>query len=135
MNAPGKMSPADGAITLFNPAAESCNPTSCSNPFLTQVWMIGDETTAFSMAGNRLYTFHCAGAGSVDLDTHRLEAVIGYRDHFAEELLSVNGTPTPRSLLFGARSWPRAPEKGPTIAGDKIIIVYAGIVAVMEGQI
>lgn len=126
----GRMDPTDGTITLFNPSTASCNDTSCNNWFSTHVWMIGDETTPFSVAGNRLYTNHNCGVGSIDLITHDLEPVIGARHNLEDVLLDG----TPRSLPFGTRQSPWMPDKGPTIIGDKIVVQYVGIVAVMQGQ-
>jgi hypothetical protein len=134
MGAFGRMDPASGAISLHNPSTASCNTTSCNNPFSTDVWQIGDETTALSIAGEKLFSYHWAGVGSVDLVTHDLEPVICQRDHFEHELLEVNGTPTPRSLRFSALPSPWLPDKGPAIVGDKVVFAYQGIVAVMQGE-
>jgi hypothetical protein len=135
MGAFGQMSPTDGRISIHNPSQASCNQYSCNHPFSTEVWLIGDETTAFSIAGDKLFTYHWAGVGSVDLVTHNLEPVIGRRDHFADALLEVNGTPTSRGLRFSALSSPWLPDKGPTIVGDKVVIAYLGVVAAMQGEL
>ncbi|MDY7076764.1 MAG: PQQ-binding-like beta-propeller repeat protein [Chloroflexota bacterium] len=131
----GQMSPTDGRISIHNPSQESCNEYSCNHPFSTDVWLIGDETTAFSIAGDKLFTYHWAGVGSVDLVTHALEPIVGKRDHFEDALLDVAGTPAPRSLRFSALSSPWLPDKGPTVVGGRVIVAYMGVVAVMQGEL
>jgi outer membrane protein assembly factor BamB len=126
----GQMDPTSGAMTILNPSSSSCSSYSCNRWHSTHVWMIGDETTAFSVAGNRLYTNHWAGLGTVDLNTHELEAVVGRRDGLEAELID-DGV---RSLRFGSLPSPWMPDKGPTIVGNKIVVLYSSIVAVMQGQ-
>ncbi|HUX85693.1 MAG TPA: PQQ-binding-like beta-propeller repeat protein, partial [Chloroflexota bacterium] len=83
MDAFGRLDPTTGAITIRNPnpnpVGYSCDQYSCANPWSTNMWMIGDETTAYSVAGNRLYTGGAA-YGSMDLNTGDLQSVFGRRE-------------------------------------------------------
>ncbi|MDD2823347.1 MAG: PQQ-binding-like beta-propeller repeat protein [Candidatus Daviesbacteria bacterium] len=135
MNGFGQMDPATGNVTLRNPSNNPvfCNTVSCNNQSNSNIWMIGDETTAFSAAGNKIYTNQWAGLGSINTNTGDLESIIGERDNFANHLVDHN----PRTLNFGLvpNDFAGGTSYGPSVSGDKIIVNYGGIVAMVQGHL
>ncbi len=118
----GTMDLSTGRITLRDLAEEN-------NPHQTQLWMIADETTAYTIVGNRLFTNHWSGVGSIDLTTMQPEPVVGKRDHFAEELLGG----ARRSFPYGTQPSPWSVENGPTVAGNKVVVNHLSVISVFEG--
>ncbi|HEX5414452.1 MAG TPA: PQQ-binding-like beta-propeller repeat protein [Chloroflexota bacterium] len=135
MTAFGQMNQTTGAITIHNPnphpTGYSCDSYSCDPPFVTNIWMIGDETTAFSVAGNQLYTNQWSGLGSIDLSNGNLQSVIGKRDDFAAALTSG----APRSLTFGAVPPSLDEAVGPSIYRDTLVVTYSSVVAGVKGHL
>ncbi|MCL5411306.1 MAG: PQQ-binding-like beta-propeller repeat protein [Patescibacteria group bacterium] len=129
-----------GTITPFNPnqhpTGYSCTTASCNPVYNTNMWFIGDETTAISLTSNRLYTNHWSGLGEADTTNGNLQSIIGQRDVFQYKLTDNSPHLGPFNSYGDGINPPSVVEsKGPTIFRDTVVVNYNSVVAAMRGHL
>jgi hypothetical protein len=88
------------------------------------IWIIADESSAFTVAGDRLLVAHQGNFGGVDLRSGRTFAGVGKRDTWG-------GFP---ALSWSRQEWHGGPRSGLSVAGDTAYFVVGGRVIACEGH-
>lgn len=114
----GTLDPTTGVVTQLRPQLEGKRV-----PW-GHVWIIADESSAFTMAGDQLLVAHQGNFGGLDLTTSRTFAGIGKRDTWG-------GYP---ALSWSRQEWHGGPRSALTVVDDSIYYVVGGRVIACEGN-
>jgi hypothetical protein len=115
----GELNPATGVVTQLRPQLDNDKRLPWG-----QVWIIADESSTFTLAGDTLFVSHQGNFGGFDLGTKKTFAGVGKRDTWG-------GYPP---LSWNRQEWHGAPRSPLTVVDGTVYYVVGARVIACEGN-
>lgn len=121
MSAIGTLDPLTGVVTQITPSHGRDAPAP-SLPW-GHIWIIPDESSTFTMGGERLYVSHQGNFGVIDLAAGRTFAGVGKRDTWGGF----------EALSWSRQEWHGGPRSPLSIVGNRLYYVVGARVIACDG--